>query len=212
MKKLILLLLPLLLAACATQRMPEADLAPSEALVVHDQRPAEESERKIMSLWRDSPAYGIFRGGQGNVHPTDMRLLQHRVFEHYGPHAVLTVHHMVSYQNMREEILSNLHYGLLPEALHPHISSEEIDAGAKLVDARRFEAETLDNEWKRGTYSEAENEQMGSVYIVYLDAEVEGKRAFIRYLAPAMLPDGKSAYSQDVEQCIRSWMKRIDAS
>lgn len=215
MKNYLPILLVSLVAGCATApplHVDVSEISRSQSVTVRDERLPLETKREVMSYLVTSDAYGIFRNGELGIDPPVLRLLQHRVFEHSGPAAKVTVHHFVTYQNLQ----SQLRAGALGAALGPlgaligsSVANTEGSTGAELVDGATFDKLTGDSEWKRGTYTNAENPNKGAVFITYIDAEVDGKRAFVRVVSPFKVPEGKVPYVEAVEAAIRAWLGQV---
>lgn len=203
MKKLLVLLFPLVLAACATAPAPRIDvpeLARSQDVTVHDARPAIERTRAIFSLLITSERYGTFRMAEVKTEPTPLRLFQHRAFERLGDKGPLdiTVNHLVVYMNQQgrlrtDALASTLGAlgGLIGEAV---VSGREVSGSSTLVDAAAFEAMKGDDEFKRALFTKAENPENAPVLIVYVDATINGKRVTTKTVSPAKQPEGKVPY------------------
>jgi hypothetical protein len=78
-----------------------------------------------------------------------------------------------------------------------------------LVDRAAFDAMTGESEWKRGTCSATENPKKGAVFVTYVDAEVNGKRAFVRVVSPLAAPAGKVPYVEAVESSIQALLSQV---
>jgi hypothetical protein len=215
MNRLLAFLLPLTLAACASApplHVDVPDIARSESVVERDDRPPIEAKKEVMSLLVTSDAYGILREGDLQAEPSEMRLIQHRVFERSGAGAHVTVHHLVSYRNMQ----SQLKAGALAAVLGPIGAgigaasySGTVATSATLVDRAQFDAMVGGNEWKRALYAASENPRKVSVIVSYLDLEVDGKRAFVRVVSPLQVDDGKNPFLLAEEATIRQAMQQL---
>jgi hypothetical protein len=218
MNRLLALLFSLTLAACASApplHVDLPDMAHSESVQLRDARPPAESKQEIMSLLITSDAYGVIRNGDIHSEPPPLRLIQHRVFEHLGPQAHATVHHFVSYRNLQ----SQLRAGALGAVLGPigaAIGSASYNGttalSATLVDRAQFDAMTGDNEWKRALYSAAEDPNKVSVFVTYLDLEVDGRRAFVRVVSPVQADEGKNSFLVATEATIQETLKQLEAA
>jgi hypothetical protein len=116
-----------------------------------------------------------------------VRLLQHRVFEKFGEPRQLIVHHMVVYNNSAAELRRGAAVGAVGGVLGAAIASgparSSSTASAVIVDREQFDAHAQ-KEHRRAYYSQDENPEKASVYLVYIDAEINGKRVFVRTIAP----------------------------
>ena len=215
MKNVFLTLLVSFVAGCATApplHVDVPDISKSQSVTLRDERLPIETKREAMSYLITSDAYGIFRSGELGIDPPVLRLLQHRVFEHSGADAKVTVYHFVTYQNLQ----SQLRAGAMGAALGPlgaligsSVTNTDGGSATELVDRAAFDKLAGDNEWKRGTYTATENPNKGAVFITYIDAEVNGKRAFVRVVSPLKVPEGKVPYVEAVESSIRAWLGQV---
>jgi len=215
MNRLLALLLPLALAACASApplHVDVPDMAHSESVQLRDARPPAESTQEIMSLLVTSDAYGIIRNGDIHTEPTALRLIQHRVFEHMGPQAHATVHHFVSYRNLQSQFRAGALgavLGPIGAAIGSSRYSGTVALSATLVDRVQFDAMTGNNEWKRALYSAAEDPNKVSVFVTYLDLEVDGKRAFVRAVSPVQADPGKNSFLLATESTIQEVLMQL---
>ncbi len=211
MKNLLLLVLLFAMNAHASSpEIPEAELSKSNALAVQDLRPPFESESKTMAWMRTSPGYGITRRKANLVEPTPIRILQHRVFERLGADAKLTVYHFVTYQNQQAQLLTGLLKGPIRALLDP-TSGGDAPISRTLPERSKFESLLLDDEWRRGIYSDEENTKMVSVLVTYIDAEVDGKRALVRIVSPISVKEPQRAENVSIDTCIDWWMQQVSS-
>ncbi|HEX7153508.1 MAG TPA: hypothetical protein VF618_18620 [Thermoanaerobaculia bacterium] len=187
MKANLLLIVWFVLAGCTVRPVPLQieGIERSAAVRVHDLRPAEEKQAKTFSRLVTSSAYGIYRVAEDAGGPSPIRLLQHRAFEKLGEPLELTVHHLVVYLNWQAEGQS--------QALAVGIASvggvgvshtpPAPGTGHSLADRAVFDSLAA-KEHQRAWYSREENPKSGSVYVIYVDTEINGKRVFTRTLAP----------------------------
>jgi Cu2+-containing amine oxidase len=82
-----------------------------------------------------------------------------------------------------------------------------VDGVASVIDGKEFEASSKE-EYKRTLYTEKENPNKASVFIVYLDAEVDGKRVFVKTMTPTKLPEGKNPHIAAVETAIAYFLQQ----
>lgn len=196
MKKLLVLLFPLILAACATAPAPKIDVPEidkSQSVAVHDVRPALEQERDIFSLLITSERYGTFRLAEVKTEPAPLRLFQHRVYERLGNKGPLdvTVNHLVVYMNQQGQLRAGALGGLIGLAI---VSGREVSGSSSVVDTPAFEAMKGEDEFKRALFNKTENPQNAPVLIVYIDATINGKRVTTKTVSPLKQPEGKVPY------------------
>lgn len=209
MKKLLLLVLLFTMNAYASDpEILDAELSRSSVLVVKDLRPPFESESKTMAWMRTSPDYGISRRNDKLVQPTPIRILQHRVFERLGPDAKLTVHHFVTYLNSQAALLTALQKGPIRALMDP-VSGGDAPTSKTLPDRSKFESFQLDDEWRRALYTDEENTRMVSVYVTYLDADVDGRRALVRVVTPVTVKAPQRAENLSIDTCIDWWLQQV---
>ena len=213
MRIFVFLILSLLTVGCATLVLPVdvPNIEKSASLNVIDLRPeAEKSEKnKIFSLSIVSNAYGIYRIGTKVIEPNALRIFQHRVYEKFS-HAVLVpevkVHHLVVYSNLKSELRRGVTGGLLAGVVGAAVASSTqkygVDGHASIVNKEEFDA--AEKEYLHALYTEEENPDKASVLFVYLDAEIDGKRTFIRTLTPLRFEadDKRIPYVVGVEAAI----------
>jgi hypothetical protein len=195
MKLLVIAMLSILMIGCAapTIMIDVPNLDSSSSLSIEDLRPESEKKDEIFSLFITSEAYGTYRRGDKLVNPNPIRLLQHKIHEKYSDSSELPevkVHHLVVYMNLKSELRSNVMGSLLGGAIGSAIASSTqkygIDGLAKLTSEEEFNK--FDEEYKRALYTKEENPEKVSVYKVYLEAEINGKRTFVMTMTPARLP------------------------
>lgn len=221
MKKVFAVLLSLACTACApvATKVNVPDIAKSDSLSVRDMRPAGEKDSKIFSLLITSKEYGIIRAGDARLSPSPVRLLQHEVFQKYNgaDHApAVTVYHFVVYENMKSQLRSGAIGGsigglagaLIGNALADHDASSQ----TKIVDERHFDNSASD-EYERGLFTSSENPQKASVYIIYIDTDIDGKRVLTRTVAPQKKHGDQDSLVSAVELAIKDHLGdyRVDA-
>lgn len=210
MKKLLILLLPVLLAACATVQPIKVDvptITQSDKVAVSDARPATENERELFSLMITSEQYGLSRLPALQMEPSAIRLLQHRVYEKLGAQGPVTlkINHLVVYQNMKHQLRSGVMFGVVGAAF---ANRNNVDGLSSVIDPARFAQLSGDDEWKRATFTEQENPDEAAVLIVWLDAEINGKRVAVRTLSPLKQPEGKVPYVVALESAYGFLLKQ----
>ena len=212
MKNLLAVIALVAMTGCATKAPSMLNVQggeQSEKLVVPDLRPAVEKQGEMFSLLITSDAYGIRRLDEAATTPSAVRLLQHRTFEVLGSQAgmsSLKVRHLVVYQNAQ----STLRRGALGAGLGGVIGAVAAGATAgeysgvknSLADEKSFEAQAS-SEFKRALYTEAENPSRGSVYVVFIETELNGKHVFTRTLAPVKQDKGQDALAMALESSVK---------
>lgn len=197
--KLLLVILSVFAIGCSapTIMVDMPDIEKSATLQVEDLRPAEEKENKIFSLSITSDAYGSYRRGDKLIDPTPIRILQHRIYEKYSPEMDVQdvkVHHFVVYMNLKSELRRGVTGGLLGGMVGGAVAAMTqkygIDAVTSIITEEEFNA--FEKEYKRSLYTKEENPNKASVYVVYLDAEIDGKRTFVKTMTPTRLPKEQS--------------------
>ena len=216
-RSLLLLLLPLAIAGCASGPTPPVhvdvpEIARSESGTVRDARPPIEAKKEVMSFMITSDAYGIIREGDINTDPSVLRLIQHRVFERLGAGAHATVHHLVLYRNMQPQLKAGAMFAILGPigaAIATAHFNGTVATSATLVNRGEFDAMTGDSEWKRALYAPAENPKRVSVIVSYLDLDVDGKQAFVRVVSPLQVDDGKNPFVLSLQATIDEAVKQL---
>jgi hypothetical protein len=205
----VLLLAVIGLFGCGTpvSTMNVPDLDRSQSLRTQDLRPASEKEVEIFGFMPSSDAYAIARVEDAALSPPGVRVLQHRAYQRLGARAQaaeLKVYHLVVYRNEQSEIRHTATLGAVGDVaggLRGGWGAFGAYAGSQLVkdrdgnlssriEAAQFSALSGADEFKRGWYTEAENPGRGSVHVVYIETELDGKRVFTRTLSPK----GRGAY------------------
>lgn len=213
MKHLLLLLPLLLLAACAPQvtryEMPGTDA--SLSIPVKDLRPANEKASEIFSLMITSSSYGLYRKGDESLDPPLHQVFRRRAFDKLGADAMknVTIHHMVVYMNLQSELRRGAvgaGFGGLIGSLIATAGMTGANLSQALVDRAQFEA--VKDEYQHALYTEAENPKKSSVFLVYIDAEIDGRRMFTRTLAPTLAPEGKNPYVLAVDSAIEYYLQQ----
>lgn len=215
--KRLLLAVPLLLSACAPQIVKHDLAGPAGTAVVpvRDLRPANEKKEEIFSLMITSSGYGIYRKGDASLDPTMQAAFGHKAMQKLGAPAMkdATIHHMVVYMNLQSE----LRRGAVGAGFGGMIGSLIATAGMTganlsqgLADRAKFEG--VKDEYERAFYTEAENPKKGSVFVVYIDAEIAGRRTFTRTMAATVGPEGSVPYVLAVDSAIAYWLQQHEAA
>lgn len=206
-------MLSLLTISCATTVVPVSVpiIEKSEPMYIIDLRPETEKNEKtkIFSLFITSKAYGTYRIGTKGIEPKPLRIFQHRVNEKYS-HTELVpevkVHHFVVYSNHKSElrwgVTGELLGGIVGAAVATGTQKYGVDGLASIVKKEEFES--VEKEYLHALYTEEENPNKVSVLFVYIDAEIEGKRTFIKTMTAIKPPkdDKRIPYVVGVETAI----------
>lgn len=208
--------MPLILIGCAqpvtTIIVPE--IVKSEAIVLKDLRPDLEKQNEILSLLVTSDAYGIYRKGDASTVPAATRLLQHRVFEKFNTSnqpKEITIHHLVVYLNMqsslrRTAIMAGFG-GVVGSAIAGGTQNNSATLSCSLIEKDAFEAAAKD-EFKLALYTEKENPNKANVFIVFIDAEFNGKRVFVKTMSPAIAPENQNAHALAIDAAIQFYLSQ----
>lgn len=212
MKRLLLVLAALVLSGCAAQvaNLNVAGAERSEQVRVQDLRPPIEKEGEIFSISITSEQYALYRVAESVTVPSGVRLLQHRAFETLQKPGMapldLKVHHFVVYRNMQAELrrssIGIALGGVMGALIAGNMVVDASGAAHSPVDGKAFDALGA-TEFKRALYTEAENPGKGSVHIVYIDTEINGKRVFTRTLVPMKVPEGQTPIGVALESAIK---------
>ncbi|WP_019616846.1 hypothetical protein [Psychromonas ossibalaenae] len=209
MKKLFVIICTTLIVGCSNVSKVEVpNIAESESVNFVDLRPANEKENEIFSLFITSDAYALYRRGDDLVEPAPVRLLQHRAYEKLsseGNNPEVVVYHMVVYLNLQSELrgvsLGGLFGGAVGGAIAGAMEDGTVNSINSLVNKEEFEA-MLADEYLRVTYTKDENPNEASVFVTYIDAEINGKRSFVKSMTPTRTPDGIDPHVASVESAI----------
>ena len=210
LKKLLLTMM-VLLSGCATQVVPLnlQGVERSEQVRVQDLRPPVEKQGEIFSLMITNDAYGLYRVAEAATAPPAIRLLQHRAYEGLAAKAdplQLKVHHLVVYRNMQSELRRGAIGaglgGVIGAVIAGNTVTDPSGAVSSLADAKAFESLGA-TEFKRALYTEAENPGRGSVHIVYIETEMNGKRVFTRTMIPVKVKEGENSLIVALESAVK---------
>lgn len=222
MNKKFLLLLPLMLAACAApvSRVPVTGPEPVYAAPFNDLRPASEKENETFSYLITSGGYAIFRKGDATLSPNAAQLLRRRAYEKLaGADAKtpvdITVHHLVVYWNAKSETRKAALGGAIGGAIGGVVmslsnTSNRVNLSQSLVDRTRFDG--VADEYERAYYTTAENPDKASVYVTYIDAEINGKRVFTKTMAPSVAASGQDPYVVAMESSIAYFLSNFEST
>jgi hypothetical protein len=199
-----LLLLPLLMLGCTPPitKVDIPNISKSSSVAVEDVRPELEKKNEILSLLVISGAYGIYRKGDETVDPPMIRILQHRAFEKFGnstPNLKLKLHHMVTYLNRKSELRKGVFFGAIGAAVAS--ANRKNLMASEIVDPKKFE-EANTEEYTRALYTEQENPDKTSVFVVYIESEINGKRVFTKTMSSTKVPEGQIPHTSAIEAAI----------
>ena len=164
------------------------DLEVSTNMVVEDVRPKKEKEFEMFSYIITNDAYAITREGEPTA-PAPLRILQHRVHQKLSGNqqpSSIKVHHFVIYKNSQAELKRSTLYGAFAGGIGAVLASTNQSHGVNVITNTIASEDfySIGDEYKRGLYTESENPHEASVYVVYLDAEIDGNRKFIKVMTP----------------------------
>jgi hypothetical protein len=217
MKRQIFALMMLACAGCtsAVTKVNVADINKSDALSVRDMRPATEKEDKIFSLLITSKEYGVIRAGDDKLSPSAVRLLQHQAFEAFSTADHLprvTVYHFVIYENMRSQLRSGAigagFGGVLGAMVGNAVATHDSSSQTRTIDEMSFNS--VSDEYLRGLYSSSENPDKASVYVIYVDTEIDGKKVFTRTVASMKPHSDQNALADAVQLAIKNHLARYE--
>lgn len=217
MKKLLIALLAITCVACApvVTKVNIPDIGKSDAVQLTDMRPASEKEHEIFSLLITNKEYGIWRVGDVQLSPSPVKLLQYELAKQPNADSAtskVVVRHFVVYANMQSQLrhgavgagIGGVIGGLIGNAMANHNEN----ALTSDVNEHAFDAMATD-EYKRGLYTTTEDPGKASVFIVYIDTEINGVRVFTRTIAPAIPKKGTQPPLVDaVELAIRNQLAK----
>ena len=176
---------------CAVPVQPVSipEISKSASIKVADLRPGDEKNEETFSVMILSDAYGKRRIKDSAVQPEPLRLLQHRAFERFGATSDLReikVHHFVTYINWEgygKGVAGGAVAGMLGAALSGSSGAPPSGTVSSLANAAAFNDVGKD-EWKRAVVQSTEAAPSPVFFVVYIDAEIQGKRVFTKTIYP----------------------------
>lgn len=180
------------LSGCASQvtKMSIPGIERSESVQIKDLRPVTEKQGQIFSLIISNDGYATYRIAETALTPSAIRLLQHHVYEIFSPAGESVdakVHHFVIYRNLQAESRRGAIGvglgGIIGAVVAGQIKSDPSGTVTSQVAPQSFNA-LESTEYKRALYSEEENPGHGSVHIIYIETEINGRRIFTRTITP----------------------------
>jgi hypothetical protein len=199
-----LVLLPLLALGCKPPitKLEIPNISKSSGVIIEDVRPEPEKKNEIMSLLVTSEAYGINRKGDETLDPPMVRIFQHRAFEKFNssiPGFKIKLHHMVTYLNMKSALRKGALFGVIGTVVVSANSKPLL--ASEIVDSKKFE-ESNATEHKRALYTEKENPDKTSIFVIYIESEINGKRVFTKTMSSTKVPEGQNPHSSAVDAAI----------
>lgn len=85
------------------------------------------------------------------------------------------------------------------------LSNNHVTIYSSIVDPNYFES-TAKDDYKPALYTEKENPNKAIVFITYIDAEINGKRVFIKTISPTDLPEKQDPFINSVESAIKYYL------
>lgn len=217
MKDLLLVTVFSLLAACAAGplQVEVPNIESSSSVQLTDLRPSNESEKETFSLLISSDAYAIYRIGDTATEPSPLRLLQHRAYEKVSSNGApldIKVYHFVSYMNAQSTLRAGA-AGSIFGAVGAGIATAAKDQNSSFsyseIDRDTFESVPEDKEYIRAFYSESENPNEAMVFVIYLDAEINGERRIIRSVSPSISHDDSQPYVKALESTVDAFLEEF---
>lgn len=214
MKWLIIFAVVLLCAACSpvVVKINASDIKDAKLVRLSDVRPESERKQKIFSLLITSKEYGIVRVGDNKFTPSPITLLRDKVYKKFsvtGHLPKVVVYHFVIYANGAESLrrgaaaaLCSPGCGLINALLVDRFGDHDAQSQVGLVNERTFESLSYD-EYRRALYLPDEDPAgSGSVYVVYIETKIDGKKVFTRTVVPSVKGSGRNALPEAVERAI----------
>lgn len=211
MKKLLLSILVTLLSGCASQvtTLSIPGIERSAAVQVKDLRPSTEKQAEIFSLLISSDAYATYRIADTAIVPSATRVFQHRAFEKFGvttEPVEIKIHHLVVYRNLQAQLrqgaIGAALGGVLGAVVAGSVKTDSSGVSSSTVDSQVFDSYAT-TEYKRALYTEQENPGRGSVHVIYMDTEIQGKRAFTKTLIPMKTKEKEYSLSDALELAVK---------
>jgi len=207
MKIALLIILPLLTIGCASPVIKIPDIEKSNSIVINDLRPESEKQSEIFSYSISNDAYGIYRKGDSDMVPPKPKVLRHRAYEKFSDNNLLSeinIYHMVVYWNNTSALRTGVFFGAIGAAV---ATTNDASMNISRVDRKVFES-LASEEYKRALYTKEENPESASVYVIYIDAEINGKRMFIRAMTPSTTAEGDDAHAIAVDSTVNYFLNQ----
>jgi hypothetical protein len=211
---------------CACAHQPPAivsfdlpDQAQSISIPIEDLRPENEKEKKgkVFTTYLMSPGYGIFRVGDETTSPPIMDVFRWMVFERLGETEKdlnVSVYHMVVYRNLKSRMRGLAVAGILAGPVGAIIASNTtastVNISQSLADRELFDRNSK-TETRRAFYSKEENPEDAPIFVIYIDAAINGKRVFVKTMAPEVAPEGQQPFVLAVKGAIQYWLDQYSS-
>ena len=119
---------------------------------------------------------------------------------------------MVVYMNLKSQLRGQAIGagvgGIIGTAIASGLNAgSTVNISQSIVDRAAFEAGGGD-EYERAFCTDEENPNHASVFVIYIDAAINGKRVFVKTLAPTTAPKGEVAYSLAVQSAIQFFLSQ----
>ena len=109
---------------------------------------------------------------------------------------------MVVYYNAKSALRVGALFGAIGAVI---ASTDDVAIYKSQINASDFES-IAKEEHKLALYTEKENPEDASVFLIYIDAELDGKRVFVRVMSPSKSPEGKDPYVLAVNATIEYFL------
>ena len=165
-----------------------------------------------------SDAYAIYRNGENIIDPTPLRLFQHRAYEKFSATKLPTdikIYHLVSYMNAQSELKKvavGSIFGPAGALIASSTQKNNVDPSISVVNPDAFNALAADKEYQRALYTQLENPNKATVFVIYIDAEINGKRVFIRKTSPRVQNGAANPYVDAVDSTIKAFFSYYDGA
>lgn len=193
---------------------------------VKDLRPPTEKESKMFSLLVTSGAYGIERVGDGALDIAMPQAFGRFAYDKLGRNGqpmAISVYHMVVYMNNKAALrASALSMGVMAAvggavggAIAGAVSTapgqvRSTEGTHSWVDQARFDS--LDDEYERAFLTKDINGGKAFSFIIYMDADINGKRMFTKSVVPVQYDqDRKSNYNLAVTEAFQYWLTEFQS-
>ncbi len=153
-----------------------------------DLRPETEKQSKIFSLNIFNKAYGLRREKDGNLSPSKIDILKHRIYAAYPDAKSVKIHHFVIYDNSVDQLRREM-AGDYTSVEGSRVNSYGFEGKGDVIKDSEF---NYSKEYLKAKIALPDNP---NVYVSYLKAEINGKSVFVRVLTPSSV---KNNFYSDV--------------
>lgn len=208
----------IILSGCTTFKptatITTPDIATSRNLIeLEDLRPETEKQSETFSMLSISCAFGIDRYGDSTLEPKKTDLLRYRVYEKFKSSGNLprkvTVHNFVTYMNGQTAFRKiGFQSGLAGAGYtytgNPKSINDSIFGGSNIPSCEPKEV-------RQAYYLPTENPEDKLIFIIHLDAEIDGHRKYVRYTHPYKnnFESNKKDHIQATENAINEFLKGL---